>query len=115
MPPHPLRKGRDEDKRMGELWGLLAAVMSSGLGGTSIGATRYLASAIDPLATGALRFGIGFLLLLPIAASQRASWPARRDWPAVAGLGLLFFALFPILFNASVIYTTAARAALALS
>ena len=66
---------------MGEISGLLAAVMSSGLGGTSIGATRFLAGAIDPLATGALRFGIGFLLLLPIAASQRGLWPARRDWP----------------------------------
>jgi drug/metabolite transporter (DMT)-like permease len=33
----------------------------------------------------------------------------------VAGLGLLYFALFPILFNASLIFTTAARGALALS
>ena len=33
----------------------------------------------------------------------------------VAGLGVLYFALFPILFNASLIFTTAARGALALS
>jgi drug/metabolite transporter (DMT)-like permease len=33
----------------------------------------------------------------------------------VAGLGLLFFCLFPILFNASASFTTAARAAMALS
>jgi drug/metabolite transporter (DMT)-like permease len=33
----------------------------------------------------------------------------------VAGLGVLFFALFPLLFNASLIFTTAARGALALS
>jgi drug/metabolite transporter (DMT)-like permease len=100
---------------MGEGWGVLAAVLSSGLGGTSVGATRYLVSAIDPLAIGAFRFGIGFLLLLPIALTQRGRWPEPRDWPGVAALGLLFFALFPVLFNASLIFTTAARGALALS
>src|SRR4051812_6984991 len=100
---------------MNETWGVLAAVLSSGLGGTSIGATRYLVSAIDPLAIGSFRFGIGFLLLLPVALLQGARWPARRDWPGVVGLGILYFALFPILFNASLIFTTAARGALALS
>ncbi|QIG91360.1 MULTISPECIES: DMT family transporter [unclassified Bradyrhizobium] len=100
---------------MGEISGVLAAVLSSALGGTSIGATRYLVGAIDPLAIGSFRFGIGVLLLLPLALLQRRSWPPRRDWPGVAGLGLLFFAAFPILFNASLISTTAARGALALS
>jgi drug/metabolite transporter (DMT)-like permease len=100
---------------MGKGWGVLAAVLSSALGGTSIGATRYLVNAIDPLAIGSFRFGIGFLLLLPVALLQGGRWPARRDWPAVAGLGVLFFALFPLLFNASLIFTTSARGALALS
>jgi drug/metabolite transporter (DMT)-like permease len=100
---------------MGEGWGVLAAVLSSGLGGTSVAATRYLVNAIDPLAIGSFRFGIGFLLLLPVARLQGGCWPMRRDWPGVAGLGVLYFALFPILFNASLIFTTAARGALALS
>lgn len=100
---------------MGETWGVLAAVLSSALGGASIGATRYLVNAIDPLAIGSFRFGIGVLLLLPLVLIQRRGWPARRDWPAVIGLGLLFFAAFPVLFNASLIFTTAARGALALS
>src|SRR3954467_13739876 len=104
---------------MAEVWGVLAAVLSSGLGGTSIGATRYLVSAIDPLAIGSFRFGIGFLFLLPLALAKGdikgGAWPARREWAAVAGLGMLYFTLFPILFNASLISTTAARGALALS
>ncbi|WP_316394959.1 DMT family transporter [Bradyrhizobium sp. 33ap4] len=100
---------------MGEIWGVLAAVASSALGGTSIGATRFLVGAIDPLAIGAFRFGIGVLLLLPLALLQRRNWPTRHDWLGVAGLGLLFFAAFPVLFNASLIFTTAARGALALS
>ena len=100
---------------MGEMWGVLAAVLSSGLGGTSIGATRYLVDAIDPLAIGSFRFGIGFLFLLPLALAKGGAWPARREWATVAGLGVLYFTLFPILFNASLIFTTAARGALALS
>jgi drug/metabolite transporter (DMT)-like permease len=100
---------------VGEIWGVWAAVLSSGLGGTSIGATRYLVNAIDPLAIGSFRFGIGFLLLLPVAWLQDGRWPSRSDWLGTAGLGVLFFTLFPVLFNASLIFTTAARGALALS
>lgn len=100
---------------MTEVLGVLAAVVSSALGGTSIGATRFLVNAIDPLAIGSFRFGVGFLLLLPVALVQGHRWPPRKDWAAVAGLGLLFYAMFPILFNASLIFTTAARGALALS
>jgi drug/metabolite transporter (DMT)-like permease len=98
-----------------EGWGVLAAMLSSALGGTAVGATRYLAGTLDPIAIGVVRFGGGFLLLLLIALCRGEKWPARKDWPAVASLGLLFFGLFPILFNAALIYTTAARGALALS
>jgi drug/metabolite transporter (DMT)-like permease len=100
---------------MNEIWGVLAAVLSSGVGGTSVGATRYLVKAIDPLAIGSFRFGIGFLFLLPLAWWKGGAWPQRQDWFGVAGLGVLYFALFPILFNASLIFTTAARGSLALS
>lgn len=98
-----------------EGWGVLAAVLSSAFGGTAIGATRYLASTLDPITIGAVRFGGGFLVLLPIALWRREGWPTRRDWPAAMALGVLFFGLFPVLFNAALIYTTAARGALALS
>lgn len=100
---------------MSEILGVLAAVMSSALGGAAVGATRYVAHAIDPLALGAFRFGIGFVLLCPVALLQKARWPARADWAATLGLGLLFFGLFPVLFNASLHFTTATRGALALS
>jgi drug/metabolite transporter (DMT)-like permease len=100
---------------MNELWGVLAAMLSSALGGAAVGATRYVAGQIDPLALGALRFGIGVALLAPLARWQRVPWPARADVPACIALGLLFFGLFPVLFNASLHDTTAARGALALS
>lgn len=100
---------------MSELWGVVAAAASSALGGTSIAATRYLVGHLDPLAIGSFRFGIGCLLLAPVALLGDRRWPDRRDWLQTAGLGLLFFALFPILFNASLIHTSSARGALALS
>ncbi|EJN05552.1 DMT family transporter [Phyllobacterium sp. YR531] len=100
---------------MSEVWGVLAAMFSSALGGSSIGATRYLAHIADPIAIGSFRFGVGFVLLLPVAISREGNWPSLRDLPAVAALGLLFFAVFPGLFNASLMFTTAARGALALS
>ena len=78
-------------------------------------ATRSLSKAIDPITLGALRFGLGFVFLLPVACLRREAWPTRRDWPGVAGLGVLFFGLFPILFNAALYFTTAARGAIALS
>jgi len=98
-----------------QAWGVLAAILSSGLGGTAVGATRYLAASLDPVTIGLLRFGGGVLVLAPFALLGREPWPPRRDWLGIAALGLLFFGLFPVLFNASLSYTTAARGALALS
>ena len=100
---------------MGEGAGVLAAMLSSGIGGASIGVTRFIAGDLDPLAIGAFRFGIGFMLLLPFALIGGRSWPKQSDWSRVAALGLLFFGAFPVLFNASLAFTTAARGALALS
>ena len=62
-----------------------------------------------------MRFGIGVLCLLPIALLRGRYWPGRRDRLVIAALGALFFGLFPVLFNACLLYTTSARGALALS
>ncbi len=95
--------------------GTLAAVISSALGGTAYVATRPIVSSVDPITLGVLRFGLGAPLLLLAALLMKERWPARRDWPAMIALGLLMFGLFPVLFNISLIFTTAARAALAVS
>jgi drug/metabolite transporter (DMT)-like permease len=81
----------------------------------SIGVTRYVAAVIDPVAIGSFRFGIGFLMLLPLVFIRREAWPRRADLLPIVALGLLFFALYPILFNAAFIYTTAAHGALTLA
>ncbi|HLJ21050.1 MAG TPA: DMT family transporter, partial [Stellaceae bacterium] len=60
-------------------------------------------------------WGIGILVVLPVALLMRVKWPRRSDWPGVAALGFAFFGLFFVLYNLAVSYTTAARASLALS
>src|SRR5262245_66521990 len=100
---------------MFEIAGTLSAVASSALGGLSIGMTRLVVGATDPTTLGAFRFGIGSLILLPFTWTRRQRWPERAGLAQVAALGVLYFALFPVLFNASLLYTTAARGALALS
>lgn len=100
---------------MGEWVGVVIAVVSSALGGTGATVTRYLAADADPLTLGILRFGLGFLCVLPIAMALRARWPQRKDWLGVASLGLLFYGCAIVLYNISLGYTTAARATLTLA
>jgi drug/metabolite transporter (DMT)-like permease len=100
---------------VGEWLGVSIALVSSCLGGTAGAITRYLVGNADPITLAILRWGIGFLCVLPTALLLRARWPQRSDWLAVVALGLCFFGLFFVLYNIAVSYTTAARASLALS
>jgi drug/metabolite transporter (DMT)-like permease len=95
--------------------GIIAALTASAAGGIAGGATRFVIHATDPVTLGVLRFGTGFLILLPIAIAKNVRWPRRRDWIAVGLLGILFFFAFSVLFNFAYDYTTAARGALMLS
>lgn len=99
----------------GEAFGVLAAVLSSSIGGVAAPATRYVIGATDPVTLAGMRFGLGVLLLVPIAFMLGVRWPSGRDWFGVAMLGILFFAVFFGLYNLSLSYTSAARGALALS
>ena len=92
-----------------------AAVLSSALGGMAAAATRYVIEATDPITLAALRFGFGFLFLLPLSLALERRWPGRKDWIGVAALGLLFFAIFFVLYNVALSWTTAARGSLALA
>lgn len=98
---------------MSERWGVLAGVLSCTLGAGAGVATRFLVASLEPEALAAFRFGVGFLVLLPLALGGR--WPRGRDWIGVALLGVLFYAVFFVLFALALAHTTAARGALALS
>jgi drug/metabolite transporter (DMT)-like permease len=100
---------------VGEWTGVAIALVSSCLGGSAAAITRYLVGNADPVTLAILRWGIGFACLLPVALWLKVRWPQRRDWPAVAALGLCFFGLFFVLYNIAIGFTTAARASLALA
>ena len=95
--------------------GVVMAIVSSCLGGTAAAVTRYLVGDADAVTLAILRWGIGFLCVLPAAMLLGVRWPPRGDWPAVAGLGVCYFGAFFVLYNIAVGFTTAARASLALS
>jgi drug/metabolite transporter (DMT)-like permease len=95
--------------------GVTIALVSSCLGGSAAAITRYLVGNADPITLAILRWGIGFACLLPTALLLGVRWPPRRDWPAVALLGMCFFGLFFVLYNIAIGFTTAARASLALA
>jgi drug/metabolite transporter (DMT)-like permease len=100
---------------LSEWIGVAIALVSSCLGGSAAAITRYLVGNADPITLAILRWGIGFICLLPTALLLGVRWPPRRDWPAVALLGLCFFGLFFVLYNIAIGFTTAARASLALA
>jgi drug/metabolite transporter (DMT)-like permease len=101
---------------MRERLGVAVGILSSAFGGGAAVATRYLITATDPFTIAAIRFGGGVLCLLPIALLLRVRWPATRgDRARVAGLGLLFFAIFFVFYNLALAFTTVARGTLALS
>ena len=95
--------------------GVLAAALSSLLGGSAVATTRLVIGAIDPLTLAALRYGIGVACLAAIVRLAQLRAIAAADRWRIALLGVLFFAVFPVLFNAALVYTTAARGALALA
>ena len=95
--------------------GVVAAVLSSALGGSAAAITRYVIGATDPVTLAAYRFGIGFLLIFPLALILRSAFPKGKDRVRVALLGVLFFSIFFVFYNIAMSLTTAARGSLALS
>jgi drug/metabolite transporter (DMT)-like permease len=100
---------------MSEPLGLLAACLSSLLGGSAVAATRWSVAGIDPLTLAALRYGIAALCLAPFVPRALRGLRSVQEAAAAIGLALLFFALFPWLFTLALAHTTAARGSLALT
>ena len=100
---------------MSERFGVGVAILSCSFGAGAAVATRYLVGVADPFTLAAIRFGGGVLFLLPLVAMLPVRWPSRQDWPMVASLGFLFYAVFFVLYNVALGFTTVARGTLALS
>ena len=85
--------------------------------GASVVAVRVAVRDVPPVSLAVLRFGIGGLLLLVVAAIWRRDVLRldRRILPRLALLALVFYALFPLSFNVGLRFTEASRGALMLA
>src|SRR3954468_18107956 len=62
---------------MNERLGVALAILSSFLGGSAAAVTRYLVGSADPITLAILRWGIGFLIVLPVALMLGVRWPCQ--------------------------------------
>jgi drug/metabolite transporter (DMT)-like permease len=90
----------------------LAATVASVFFGASVVATRYVVPQTTPVILAFLRYAIACICVIAVAG--RRAFPAmpRRDRIRVALLGVLFFAIFPWSFSASLTYLPATHVAL---
>jgi drug/metabolite transporter (DMT)-like permease len=85
--------------------------VAAALYGASVVAVRVAVADVSPLALALLRFGQGTVILV-IALLIMAPHLLKinmRDLPFLALLGVIFFALFPLSFNAALQFTEASR------
>ncbi|SLN49990.1 DMT family transporter [Oceanibacterium hippocampi] len=92
-----------------------AALAAAGTGfqvGAAIVATRFAIAEIGPASLAFLRYGIGFLFLVPALLAFRRVPFARRDILPIAVLGIGQFGILIVLLNIALQSISAARAAL---
>jgi drug/metabolite transporter (DMT)-like permease len=94
-----------------------AAAVAAVLFGASVVAVRVVVRDVPPLTLAFLRYAQGALVLfLALLLFRRERLRVdRSDVPYLALLGVLFYAIFPITFNAGLRYIAASRAALILA
>ena len=97
--------------------GNVAAFIGSCLLGGAVVATRQVVDDISPLNLAFVRYALGgaFLAALLSLIRPGALRLPRKELPKIAVLGVLMYALFPVLFNTSLRYTTASRGAVILA
>jgi len=91
-----------------------AAAIAAVLLGASLVAIHVIVRDVAPLTLAVLRFGLGSLVLFAALVLFRRDLlrVAPRDVPYLALLGVLFFTIFPLTFNAGMQYVPASRGAL---
>ena len=104
-------------KRHGAPAASAAAALAAILFGASVVAIRIAVRDIPPLTLAVLRFGQGSIVLFVALVSFRRDLLRidRRDLPYLALLGVIFYTIFPVTFNAGMRYIEASRAALLLA
>ena len=92
-----------------------AIILAHILTGTASVATRYLVAWLDPVEIVCLRYLFGSIVIGLAYMIFRRGTAKQAYFLKSLGLGILFFAIFPLLFTISFTYTTAARGALVIA
>ena len=93
----------------------LAIIFCHILTGTASVTTRHLVTVLDPVDIAFMRYFLGGVSILPLFFLFRISVLTKILLLKIAGLGSLFFALFPFMFSWGFVYTNAARGSLVLA
>ncbi|MCE2485220.1 MAG: DMT family transporter [Desulfurellaceae bacterium] len=93
----------------------VAAAAASIFFGGMVFCTRFVIDQTEPLTLAFFRFGIGFVCIAPVLVRSDRPRVRRTDWSAIACLGVLLYALMPILVGAGLQFSYASRGALALA
>lgn len=90
----------------------IAAAFASIFFGASVIATRFVVSQTQPVSLAFMRYAIASLCLSPILWRALSSRIPTRDLLTIAGLGILFFGVFPWSFSAALTHSPSARVAI---
>lgn len=97
------------------LWAAVAAAAASIFFGGMVFCTRFVIDQTEPLTLAFFRFGIGFVCVAPVLVRSDRPRIQRADWGAIACLGVLLYALMPILVGAGLQFSYASRGGLVLA
>jgi drug/metabolite transporter (DMT)-like permease len=94
---------------------VLASALASIITGTALVATRFVVAGSDGLTIAMLRYVVAASCLLPLVPVFTRVSVRFRDLVPIAGLGLLYFCLFPWCISAAMKFTTASGGAIVLA
>ncbi len=112
--------GGDGDDRAGpgaQRWvvPMLSSAAASIITGIALVATRYVVHQTDGLTVAMLRYCVATACLLPMAALVYPVDIRKRDFLAIAALGILYFCFFPWSISSAMQFTTASSGAIVLA
>ncbi len=96
-------------------WAVLASACASIITGTALVATRFVVAEANGLTIATLRYLVAAACLLSLVPAFYQIRVAKRDLFPIAGLGLLYFCLFPWCISAAMQFTTASGGAIVLA
>jgi drug/metabolite transporter (DMT)-like permease len=107
------RPGRVDRHRM--LLPVVCSASASVITGIALVVTRFVVEQADPLTIATLRYMLAAACLVPLVPAFHRFNVSLADVIPIAGLGILYFGLFPWCITAAMQYTSASQGAIVLA